>query len=80
MTTQPTEAIYNKVNRMARKIATEAAGRYLAKDAVWVQSNIDGYTVYFVKPRTEGFFICDRKLDITAVEFYGYEEHRSTIY
>ncbi|MGX1792266.1 hypothetical protein ACWIDW_04910 [Microbacterium sp. NPDC055312] len=63
--------------RTAKKIAEEAAGRSVSYDRVWIEkgmnAHLNGYEVRFTLPRTDGFFICDETLDLTAEEFADYE-------
>lgn len=63
-------------------MAEEAAGRSVSYDRVWIEGHealnpqLDGYSVYFILPRTEGFFICNQRLDLEAEEYAEYEQWR----
>lgn len=63
--------------RTAKKMAEEAAGRSVGYDRLWIEkgmnAHLDGYEVRFTLPRTDGFFICNLPLHITAEEFAEYE-------
>lgn len=63
--------------RTAKKMAEEAAGKSVGYDRLWIEkgmnAHLDGYEVRFTLPRTDGFFICSRKVILTEEAFAEYE-------
>lgn len=60
--------------KKAMKIAKEAAGRRLSYDWLWITPVLNGYSIRYTLPNTEGFFACNEELHLTPEEREAYTE------